>query len=141
SITPIPISARFGDNVTRRSDRIRWYDGPTLLDYLESVDVAHVHEAKPFRFPVQWVNRPNQDFRGFSVTVASGVVRRRDTVVVAASGQRSAVARIVTADGDLEEARAGSDADAGRPYRRRSGRRAGDPRQPPAGRRPVRRAP
>jgi len=107
SLTPIPISARFGDNVTSRSDRIRWYDGPTLLEYLETVDVVHALEAKPFRFPVQWVNRPNQDFRGLSGTVTSGVVRRGDPVLVAASGRKTAVASIVTADGELQEARAG----------------------------------
>jgi bifunctional enzyme CysN/CysC len=107
SITPIPISARFGDNVTGRSERIRWYEGPTLLEYLENLDVAHSLEAKPFRFPVQWVNRPDQDFRGLSGTVASGIVCRGDTVIVAASGQSTAVTGIVTADGDLEQARAG----------------------------------
>jgi bifunctional enzyme CysN/CysC len=107
SVTAIPISARFGDNVTQRSERIRWYDGPTLLEYLEHVEVAHALEAKPFRFPVQWVNRPNQDFRGLSGTVASGLVRRGDTVLVAGSGRRTEVTAIVTADGDLAEARAG----------------------------------
>src|SRR5262249_40624364 len=72
SITPIPVSARFGDNVTARSDNMRWYDGPTLLEYLEGVEVDQALAQKPFRFPVQWVNRPNLDFRGFSGTVASG---------------------------------------------------------------------
>jgi bifunctional enzyme CysN/CysC len=107
SITTIPVSARYGDNVTQRSERMCWYDGPSLLEHLESLDVERAPEERPFRFPVQWVNRPNLDFRGFSGTVASGVIRQGDRVVVAASGKESAVARIVTADGDLPEAHAG----------------------------------
>ncbi|TLY75650.1 MAG: sulfate adenylyltransferase subunit CysN [Gammaproteobacteria bacterium] len=107
SITPIPVSARFGDNITRHSERMCWYDGPTLLEHLEGLEVDHGLEAKPLRFPVQWVNRPNLDFRGFAGTVTSGTVRPGDRVVVAASGKESSVARIVTADGDRPEARAG----------------------------------
>jgi bifunctional enzyme CysN/CysC len=107
SITPIPLSARFGDNVTARSDKTPWYAGPTLVEHLETVDVESDAAGKPFRFPVQWVNRPNLDFRGFSGTIASGTVRPGEQVVVAASGKPSTVARIVTADGDLDEARAG----------------------------------
>jgi bifunctional enzyme CysN/CysC len=107
SITPIPLSARYGDNVTSRSDSMRWYDGPTLLEYLEGVEVDQALAQKPFRFPVQWVNRPNLDFRGFSGTVASGKIRSGDKIVVAASGKESVVTRIVTADGDLPEAKAG----------------------------------
>jgi bifunctional enzyme CysN/CysC len=107
SITPIPLSARYGDNVTARSERMRWYDGPTLLEYLESIEVDQALAQKPFRFPVQWVNRPNLDFRGFSGTVASGTISEGDKIVVAASGKESVVTRIVTADGDLPEARAG----------------------------------
>jgi bifunctional enzyme CysN/CysC len=107
SITPIPVSARYGDNVTARSDRMRWYDGPSLLEHLESLDVERGSQEQPFRFPVQWVNRPNQDFRGFSGTVSSGAVKPGDRVVVAASGKESTVARVVTADGDMTEARAG----------------------------------
>jgi len=107
SITPVPVSARYGDNVTSRSQRMPWYDGPSLLEHLETIDVEHALEQKPFRFPVQWVNRPNQDFRGLSGTVVSGAVRPGDRIVVAASGRESTVARIVTADGDLPEARAG----------------------------------
>ena len=107
SITPIPLSARYGDNVIHRSEQMRWYEGPTLIEHLEALDVTEGLDEKPFRFPVQWVNRPNLDFRGFSGTVASGVVRAGDRVVVAASGRESTVARIVTADGDLAEARAG----------------------------------
>ena len=107
SVGSIPLSARFGDNVIRRSERMGWYDGPTLIEQLESLEVGEELEHKPLRFPVQWVNRPNLDFRGFAGTVASGVVRPGDRLVVAASGRESAVQRIVTADGDLPEARAG----------------------------------
>jgi bifunctional enzyme CysN/CysC len=107
SITPIPMSARFGDNVYTRSDKLPWFTGPTLIEHLETIDVASTGAVKPFRFPVQWVNRPNLDFRGFSGTVASGIVRPGDPVVVAASGRETRVERIVTYDGDLAEARAG----------------------------------
>ncbi len=107
TLTPIPMSARFGDNVTMRSEHMPWYSGPTLLEHLEAIDVESVEAAKPFRFPVQWVNRPNLDFRGFSGTVATGVIRQGDKIVVAGSGRDSKVARIVTYDGDLPEARAG----------------------------------
>jgi bifunctional enzyme CysN/CysC len=107
SITAIPISARYGDNVTSRSERMRWYEGPTLLEYLESVEVQQAAEDKPFRFPVQWVNRPELDFRGFAGTIASGRVRVGDRLVAASSGKDATVARLVTYDGDLSEARAG----------------------------------
>ena len=107
SITPIPLSARFGENVTRRSEHMRWFDGPTLLEHLEGLSVEEDLEARPFRFPVQWVNRPNLDFRGFSGTVASGTVRPGDRVVAAASGKEATLTRIVTADGDLPFARPG----------------------------------
>src|SRR5690349_17896677 len=100
SITPIPLSARFGDNVTARSGRMPWYDGLTLLEFLETLDVDHALAEKPFRFPVQWVNRPHLDFRGFSGTVVSGSVRAGERVVVANSGKESTVQRVVTADGD-----------------------------------------
>ena len=107
SITPIPLSARFGDNVTRHSEHLRWYDGATLLGHLEGLSVEQDLGAKPFRFPVQWVNRPNLDFRGFSGTIASGVLRSGDRLAVAASGKEATLARIVTADGDVPVARAG----------------------------------
>ena len=74
SITAIPISARFGDNVTAPSANMPWYRGPTLLDYLETVDIGSESAQRPFRFPVQWVNRPNLDFRGYAGTVASGSI-------------------------------------------------------------------
>jgi bifunctional enzyme CysN/CysC len=107
SITPVPISARFGDNVTRPSERMRWYDGPPLLTCLETLDVEEDRDSLPWRFPVQWVNRPDGNFRGFAGTVASGQVRPGDRVVVAASGRESKIARIVTGDGDLPLASAG----------------------------------
>jgi bifunctional enzyme CysN/CysC len=107
SLTPIPVSARFGDNVTQRSGNTPWYRGPLLLDHLENVDVERGGDSRPFRFPVQWVNRPNLDFRGFSGTVASGRVAVGDPVVVAASGRQSKVARILGPDGDVGEAGAG----------------------------------
>jgi bifunctional enzyme CysN/CysC len=104
---PIPMSARFGDNVYTNSDKTPWYTGPALMAHLETVDVETVTAERPFRLPVQWVNRPNLDFRGFSGTVSSGRVAQGDLVVVAKSGRASKVRRIVTADGDLEEAVAG----------------------------------
>jgi bifunctional enzyme CysN/CysC len=107
SIVPVPMSARHGDNVTIRSTKTPWFTGPTLIEHLETIDVDSDTAAKPFRFPVQWVNRPNLDFRGFSGTIASGTVRPGDRVTVAASGRETAVARIVTFDGDVAEARAG----------------------------------
>ncbi len=104
SIQPIPISARFGDNVTAPSPRIGWYGGPHLLEHLETVRIDTEAGMKPFRFPVQYVNRPNLDFRGFAGTVASGSVAVGDAVVVAKSGRQSRVKRIVTHDGDLPRA-------------------------------------
>lgn len=107
TITAIPISARYGENVTSRSQKMPWYKGPALLEHLETVPVGEDLEAKPFRFPVQYVSRPNLDFRGFAGTIASGVVREGDHVVVAKSGKPSIVKRIVTRDGDLKQAHAG----------------------------------
>ena len=106
-ISCIPISALKGDNVLEPSGRTSWYHGSTLMAFLETVQVAQDAGARPFRMPVQWVNRPNLDFRGFSGTIASGVIRPGDDVVVPSSGQKSRVARIVTMDGDLPEAVAG----------------------------------
>ena len=104
TLMPIPISARFGDNVISRSADTPWYNGPMLLEHLETVDVDAELYAKPFRMPVQWVNRPNLDFRGFSGTVSSGRIRAGEPVLVAQSGRKSSVSRIVTMDGDLQEA-------------------------------------
>jgi len=107
SVTAIPISARYGDNVTQRSANLPWYAGPTLLEHLETVPVATLDRDGPFRMPVQWVNRPNLDFRGFSGTIAGGTVRPGDPVIVAATGIGSTVSRIVTHDGDLQSASTG----------------------------------
>jgi bifunctional enzyme CysN/CysC len=106
SIFPIPISARFGDNVTR-SGTMTWYRGPALLDYLESVDVEDDAAGKPFRFPVQWVNRPNPDFRGYAGTVVSGAVAAGDPVVVAGSGQITFVKELLTYEGAQPSAQSG----------------------------------
>ncbi len=107
SVVPIPISARYGDNVTRRSERTPWYDGPTLIEQLETIDVEPAATGKPLRFPVQWVNRPDLDFRGFAGTIASGTVTVGDPVVAAGSGKSTRVERIVTFDGDRQSASAG----------------------------------
>jgi bifunctional enzyme CysN/CysC len=106
-ITAIPLSALRGDNMLERSDRMRWYQGPTLMSYLESVEIEDDLQTRPFRLPVQWVNRPNQDFRGFAGTIASGTVRRGDNLRALPSGRQSRVTRIVGYDGDLESAVAG----------------------------------
>jgi len=104
SIVPIPMSARYGDNVTRTSDKMPWYSGQTLLDHIETVPLDENLSGRPFRFPVQYVNRPNLDFRGFAGTIASGVVSVGDEVVVAKSGKPSKVKRIVAQGGDLPSA-------------------------------------
>ena len=109
SVRAIPISARYGDNVTTRSERLGWFDGPTLLEHLEQVDLgdARAGSDQPFRMPVQWVNRPDADFRGYAGTVACGSIRPGEPIVVAGSGRASRIERIVTMDGDLESASAG----------------------------------
>lgn len=107
SIVPIPMSARYGDNVTRRSDKMNWYAGPTLIEHLETVVVEEDVAERPFRFPVQYVNRPNLDFRGFAGTIASGAISQGDEIVVAKSGKASKVRRIVAHGGDLPTAVAG----------------------------------
>ena len=107
TITPIPMSARYGDNVTRHSESMSWYKGPTLIEHLEDLDVTTDIESEPFRMPVQWVNRPNLNFRGYSGTIVSGKVKPGDAIVVSQSGLAANVERIVTADGDLEMAQAG----------------------------------
>ncbi|WP_136162645.1 sulfate adenylyltransferase subunit CysN [Sphingomonas flavalba] len=104
----IPISGLAGDNIAARSAATAWYDGPTLVDHLETVPVdAEADRAGPFRLPVQWVNRPNLDFRGFAGLIAGGTVKPGDAVRVLPSGRTSTVTRIVTMDGDLAEAGAG----------------------------------
>jgi bifunctional enzyme CysN/CysC len=106
-VTFIPLSALRGDNVVEPSPNTPWYDGPTLMAYLESVEVDDDTAALPFRMPVQWVNRPDLDFRGFSGRIVGGTVRPGDTVRVLPAGTTSTVASIVTMDGDLDEAVAG----------------------------------
>jgi bifunctional enzyme CysN/CysC len=106
-ITCIPLSALRGDNVAAPSAHMPWYGGPTLLDHLESVEIPAEGRDSPFRLPVQWVNRPDHDFRGFSGMVVGGSVRPGDRVKVLPSGRESTVARLVTAEGDLTEAAAG----------------------------------
>ncbi|HWD57007.1 MAG TPA: sulfate adenylyltransferase subunit CysN, partial [Stellaceae bacterium] len=107
SLEAIPISARYGDNVTRRSSRILWYQGPSLIEYLETVDVAGRGERTGFRFPVQWISRPHGDFRGVAGTVAAGSVAPGDPVVVAGSGVETRIKEIVTFNGAVPRAAAG----------------------------------
>ncbi len=106
-ITSIPMSALGGDNVVEPSKAMEWYSGPSLMEYLETVNVDEDVQALPMRMPVQWVNRPNLDFRGFAGQIAGGTVKRGDRIKVLPSAKESTVARIVTMDGDLEEAVAG----------------------------------
>ncbi|KQV56819.1 MULTISPECIES: sulfate adenylyltransferase subunit CysN [unclassified Caulobacter] len=105
--TPIPISGLGGDNMASRSDQTPWFQGPILMDWLEGVEVEDDLQAKPFRMPVQWVNRPNLDFRGFSGLIASGSIKPGDRIRALPSGRESRVARIVTLPGDLDQAVAG----------------------------------
>ncbi len=107
SVVSIPLSASLGDNVAARSERTPWYGGPALLGHLETVETDAEATEEPLRFPVQWVNRRDGDFRGFAGTVASGRVTVGDRVVVASSGRTTEVARIVSFDGDLPAAPAG----------------------------------
>ncbi|MDR3530837.1 MAG: sulfate adenylyltransferase subunit CysN [Rhodopila sp.] len=108
TIVPIPLCAREGDNIAERSARTPWYRGTHLLEYLETVTIGEApDQAKRFHFPVQWVNRPNLDFRGYAGTVATGTIRVGDGVTVLPNQRHSTIARIVTADGDLAEASAG----------------------------------
>ena len=104
----LPISGLAGDNITSRSANTPWFTGPTLIEHLESVGLDIAKDlGRPFRMPVQWVNRPNLDFRGFSGLICAGSVRPGDSVRILPSGKNSTVSRIVTFDGDLDEALAG----------------------------------
>jgi bifunctional enzyme CysN/CysC len=107
STTFIPLSALNGENVTASSDHMPWFTGEPLLSYLENIDITKAQGKTSFRLPVQWVNRPNSDFRGFSGTIASGSVKPGDELVVIPSGRRTGVDRIVTHGSDLPEAREG----------------------------------
>ncbi|MEN9705700.1 MAG: hypothetical protein RLZZ393_1579, partial [Pseudomonadota bacterium] len=106
-ITCIPLSALRGDNMLERSAASPWYKGPALMEHLESVQVDDDTTRLPFRLPVQWVNRPNLDFRGYSGLIAGGSVKPGDRVRALPSGKEAIISRIVTHDGDLPEARAG----------------------------------
>jgi bifunctional enzyme CysN/CysC len=108
AFTAIPISGLGGDNIATPSTRMDWYSGPTLIHHLETVELdVDAQRAKPFRMPVQWVNRPNLDFRGFAGLIVSGTVKPGDPVRILPSGRTTSIARIVTLDGDLAEAGAG----------------------------------
>ena len=107
SIASIPISARHGDNVAKVSDNTPWYRGPSLLDYLETVDVGGNAIDGSFRFPVQWVNRPHLDFRGYAGTVASGTINAGDPIAVPHTGKISRVKELLTAEGAQTSAHAG----------------------------------
>ena len=105
--TAIPMSALDGQNITEQSTAAPWYDGPPLMRWLEAIEVEDALPTQPFRMPVQWVNRPNLDFRGFSGQIAAGTVKPGDRVKVLPSGRESRVARIVVMPGDLDSAQAG----------------------------------
>ena len=108
AFTPIPISGFRGDNITGPSENTPWYTGPALIEHLETVEVDQVSDQdKPFRMAVQWVNRPNLDFRGFSGQIAAGTVKVGDPIRVLPSGKTSTISRIVTLGGDLDAAIAG----------------------------------
>ena len=106
-VEPVPLSALKGDNITSPSDRTPWHEGPTLMEYLETVPVDDSRTASPLRLPVQWVNRPNLDFRGFAGQIVAGTVRPGDRVKILPGARETSVKRIVTADGDLDQAQAG----------------------------------
>ena len=106
-ITSIPISALKGDNIVGSSKNTPWYSGPSIMDYLETIEVAAPAQERPFRLPVQWVNRPNREFRGFAGMIASGMVKPGDRIRVLPSGTESNVKEIITSDGHLRIAGAG----------------------------------
>ncbi len=107
TLQAIPVSARYGANISSLSALTPWHKGPYLLDYLERANVDDNRRAAPFRLPVQWVNRPHLDFRGFAGTIPSGTIRRGEEIIVASSGRASKVTRILVADRDEESAGAG----------------------------------
>ncbi|RMF70502.1 MAG: sulfate adenylyltransferase subunit CysN, partial [Alphaproteobacteria bacterium] len=107
TVHAVPVSALLGDNVSHRSDRTPWYGGPSLMEILEEAPASEELVDHPLRFPVQWVNRPNRDFRGFAGSIASGRIRKGDEIIVLPSGRRSRVTGLVTFDGNMDEAVAG----------------------------------
>ena len=106
-VAAVPVSAMRGDNVLNPGREMDWYHGPTLMAHLETVEVVSDRSTRPFRMPVQWVNRSDSDFHGFAGTITGGAVRRGDRLIALPGGKSTTVERIVTFDGDLEEARAG----------------------------------
>ena len=106
-IQAIPMSALEGSNITGASDKTPWYNGPSLMEYLETVPVDDARISAPFRMPVQWVNRPNLDFRGFSGQIASGTIKPGDRVKTLPSAKETTIERVVVHGGDLDEAVAG----------------------------------
>jgi bifunctional enzyme CysN/CysC len=106
-ITPIPISALMGDNVVNKSTNTPWYKGQTIMQYLENVEISNKNLDKSFRMPVQWVNRPSSDFRGFSGLIASGSIRVGDKVKIIPGGQSSTIETIITGDREVIKASAG----------------------------------
>jgi len=107
SITPIPISALMGDNVVHKSENTPWYNGQTIMQYLETVEVQDQKISQSFRMPIQWVNRPNSEFRGFSGLIASGEIKSGEEVKILPGGKKSSIKKIVTWSGNLESASAG----------------------------------
>jgi bifunctional enzyme CysN/CysC len=107
TIAAFPISARYGDNVSMKSERTPWYHGPPLVSWLEAIDVGDERATGPFRMAVQWVNRPHLDFRGFAGRISGGSVRRGDAIVVAGSGYKTSIDRIINADVDCDRAKLG----------------------------------
>jgi len=107
SVRAIPLAARFGDNLAARSSRMLWYRGPTLLEHLHSVEVGNGGSGRPFRFPVQWVNRPDAEFRGYCGTIVSGRIAPGERVLISGSERSARVKEIVTSDGTLDMAQAG----------------------------------
>ena len=107
SITSIPISALIGDNVVKKSENTPWYNGQTIMEYLETVEISNQKTLQSFRMPVQWVNRPNSNFRGFSGLISSGKINSGDKIRILPGGQTSTIKSIVTWDGNLTTAKAG----------------------------------
>ncbi len=103
SVTPIPVSALLGDNVVERSGRMTWYQGPTLLGYLETVEVSRLRQDAPFRFPVQWVNRPSADFRGYAGKIVSGRISPGDAVRLLPSGELANIETVMLFSAELKE--------------------------------------
>jgi len=107
SITAVPISALYGDNVVEQSEKTPWYNGETIMQYLENIEVRNQRKQAPFRMPVQWVNRPNSNFRGFTGLIASGETKVGDKIRLHPGGKESTIESIITWDGELSNASAG----------------------------------